>query len=251
MTDTLKPRDGKDVEDAVRWAVAEGKPLEIVGHGSKRAIGRSVQTDMTLDLSALSGVTDQLIKGARLALERDLGAETVVQELKARHRAMVSDLVPEGPVRQALFAHINAVLAELQAFYVGVHNLGELTPRTLDAISGMGERISFEIVAAAMNERGVPARSAPAGRLREWLLEDPQTFRSLFLPALVAETGGELIDVTRGDIEGAFLDVLSRFGRRYVLSYTPTGVPEPGWHPIEVLLKDKSLTVTARRGYQK
>ena len=69
MTDTLKPRDGKDVEDAVRWAVAEGKALEIVGHGSKRAIGRPAQTDTTLDLSGLSGVTlyepEELVLTAR------------------------------------------------------------------------------------------------------------------------------------------------------------------------------------------
>ena len=69
MTDTLKPRDGKDVEDAVRWAVAESKALEIVGHGSKHAIGRPAQTDMTLDLSALSGVTlyepEELVLTAR------------------------------------------------------------------------------------------------------------------------------------------------------------------------------------------
>jgi aspartate kinase len=116
-------------------------------------------------VSALSGVTDQLIKGARLALERDLGAEAVVQDLKGRHRAVVGDLVSAGPARLALFAHINAVLSELQAFYVGVHNLGELTPRTLDAISGMGERMSFEIVAAAMNERGVPARAVDARKV--------------------------------------------------------------------------------------
>ena len=50
MTDTLKPRDGKDVEEAVRGALAEAKSLEIVGHGSKRAIGRPAQTDLTLDL---------------------------------------------------------------------------------------------------------------------------------------------------------------------------------------------------------
>ena len=57
MTDNLKPRDAKEVEDAVRWAVSDGKALEIVGHGSKRAIGRPSQTDFTLDLSDLSGVT--------------------------------------------------------------------------------------------------------------------------------------------------------------------------------------------------
>ena len=57
MTDTMKPRDGKDAEAAVQWAMAEGKALELVGQGSKRAIGRPAQTDLTLDLSGLSGVT--------------------------------------------------------------------------------------------------------------------------------------------------------------------------------------------------
>jgi glycolate oxidase FAD binding subunit len=57
MSDTLRPRDAKDVEAAVQSALAEGKTMEIVGHGSKRAIGRPAQTDLTLDLSALSGVT--------------------------------------------------------------------------------------------------------------------------------------------------------------------------------------------------
>ena len=38
MTSLLKPRDAKDVEAAVQWALAESKALEIVGHGSKRAI---------------------------------------------------------------------------------------------------------------------------------------------------------------------------------------------------------------------
>src|SRR5436305_6489334 len=70
MTDILKPRDGKDVEAAVQWALAEGKTLEVVGHGSKRHIGRAAQWDLSLDLSALSGVTlyepEELILSARV-----------------------------------------------------------------------------------------------------------------------------------------------------------------------------------------
>ena len=57
MTDALKARDAKDVEDAVQWALSEGKTLEVVGRGSKRALGRPSQSDLTLDLSGLSGVT--------------------------------------------------------------------------------------------------------------------------------------------------------------------------------------------------
>jgi glycolate oxidase FAD binding subunit len=55
--DNLKPRDATDVEEAIRWALAGGKTLEVVGLGSKRAIGRAAQWDATLDLSALTGVT--------------------------------------------------------------------------------------------------------------------------------------------------------------------------------------------------
>ena len=54
MADTLKPRDRKDVEEAVRWALNEGKTLEVVGAGSKRALGRPSQSDLSLDLSGLT-----------------------------------------------------------------------------------------------------------------------------------------------------------------------------------------------------
>ncbi len=69
MPDVLKPRDARDVENAVVWALAEGKRLDVVGQGSKRLLGRPSQTDLTLDLSALSGVTlyepEELVLSAR------------------------------------------------------------------------------------------------------------------------------------------------------------------------------------------
>jgi glycolate oxidase FAD binding subunit len=71
MTDVLKPRDGKDVEAAVRWALAKDKTFEIVGRGTKREFGRPSQSDMTLDLSLLSGVT--LYEPAELVLSAKAG----------------------------------------------------------------------------------------------------------------------------------------------------------------------------------
>jgi glycolate oxidase FAD binding subunit len=69
MADRLKPRDGKDVETAVQWALANGKALEIIGNGSKRALGRPAQSDLTLDLSGLCGITlyepEELVLSAR------------------------------------------------------------------------------------------------------------------------------------------------------------------------------------------
>jgi glycolate dehydrogenase FAD-binding subunit len=69
MTGTIKPPDAKAVEEAVQWALSEGKSLEIVAGGSKRAIGRPLQTELTLDLAALAGVTlyepEELVLSAR------------------------------------------------------------------------------------------------------------------------------------------------------------------------------------------
>src|SRR5260370_34267657 len=79
MADNLKPRDAKDAEAAVPWALAEGKALELVGQGSKRAIGRPAQTDLTLDLSALAGVT--LYEPEELVLSAKAG--TPLAEIEA------------------------------------------------------------------------------------------------------------------------------------------------------------------------
>jgi glycolate oxidase FAD binding subunit len=57
MPDTYKPTSLKEIEAAVQWAAAGGKWLEVMGHGSKRGIGRPALHDATLDMSGLSGVT--------------------------------------------------------------------------------------------------------------------------------------------------------------------------------------------------
>jgi glycolate oxidase FAD binding subunit len=79
MADTLRPRDAKDVEVAVQSALAAAKTVEIVGHGSKRAIGRPAQTDLTLDLSGLTGVT--LYEAEELVLSAKAG--TPLAEIEA------------------------------------------------------------------------------------------------------------------------------------------------------------------------
>jgi glycolate oxidase FAD binding subunit len=79
VTDILKPTDAKQVEDAVRWALSHDKALELAGQGSKRALGRPGQTDMTLDLSGLTGVT--LYEPAELILSAKAG--TPLAEIEA------------------------------------------------------------------------------------------------------------------------------------------------------------------------
>lgn len=73
------PSTAAEVLSTVQWAVAEDAPLEILGHGSKRAIGRPLQCEHTLDLSQLSGVT--LYEPAELVLSARAG--TPLAEIEA------------------------------------------------------------------------------------------------------------------------------------------------------------------------
>jgi glycolate dehydrogenase FAD-binding subunit len=98
MTDVIKPRDAKEVEQAVAWALSEEKPLEIVGQGSKRAIGRPSQTDLTLDLSGLTGVT--LYEPAELILSARAGTPlTEIEKLLADNNQQLGfEPIDYGPL---------------------------------------------------------------------------------------------------------------------------------------------------------
>jgi len=91
MAETLKPRDGKEVEQAIQWALATGKACEVIGHGSKRAIGRAAQWDATLDLSGLSGIT--LYEPEELVLTAKAG--TPLAEIEALIEASKQELAFE------------------------------------------------------------------------------------------------------------------------------------------------------------
>src|SRR5882672_431555 len=79
MSAALKPTTPAEVVDAVAQAVADEAPLEIVGQGSKRGLGRPVQAARQLDLSGLSGIT--LYEPNELVLT--CGAGTPLMEIEA------------------------------------------------------------------------------------------------------------------------------------------------------------------------
>ena len=74
---------------------------------------------------------------------------------------------------------------------------------------------------------------------------------SSFLPDLGATTGGRVIQIeSTTNLSAVFSGILDEFRQRYVLGYTPKGVAPSGYHKIEVRVKRRGATITARRGYQ-
>jgi glycolate oxidase FAD binding subunit len=81
---TFTPISADEVLSAVQWAVSENAPLEILGHGSKRGIGRPPQTEHALDLSGLTGVT--LYEPEELVLSARAGTPLAeIEKLLAEH----------------------------------------------------------------------------------------------------------------------------------------------------------------------
>ena len=72
------PADLAELRDAVAAGLAAEEPIEIVGGGSKRALGRPLQTPHLLDLSRLSGIRDY----APSELVLTAGAATPLAEIE-------------------------------------------------------------------------------------------------------------------------------------------------------------------------
>lgn len=57
MDEIFKPADARQLQDSLAWACAESRPIEVIGGGTKRALGRPMQVAHVLDCAALSGIT--------------------------------------------------------------------------------------------------------------------------------------------------------------------------------------------------
>src|SRR5919202_65057 len=54
----FRPADLAELREAIASALALEEPVELVGGGSKRALGRPLQTPHLLDMSRLAGIRD-------------------------------------------------------------------------------------------------------------------------------------------------------------------------------------------------
>lgn len=107
-------------------------------------------------VSAMSGVTDLLLNGANAAARGDrAGATANAESLRQRHLTTLTELC--GAPNPLVADEINALIAEYELLVQAVSVLGEASPRALDAIASLGERMSVRLVAAALNAAGVRA----------------------------------------------------------------------------------------------
>ena len=116
--------------------------------------------------SALSGMTNLLLESASHAAQGDLGAAYQAEaRLRTAHYTiadgMVKDLARCAQVKQ----EINHLISDFLNLCQAISVLGESTPRALDAVASLGERLSVRLLAASIESAGTPAQFVESTQL--------------------------------------------------------------------------------------
>ena len=147
-----------------------------IGRAAAIVKSTAAQRPVVAVVSAMSGVTNRLVAASQRAEQGEQEfISQIIDDLHTQHITALEALTKNASSRSETSAAIREVLAELERLLRGTAMLRELTPRALDAISGIGERLSAPLVSAAVNELGVKAAAVSATEL---IVTDPHHGRA-------------------------------------------------------------------------
>ncbi|GMI16944.1 hypothetical protein TrLO_g9808 [Triparma laevis f. longispina] len=156
--------------------------------------------------SAMGKTTNNLLNAGDFALEGRVNVDAL--------RTLHLQTIEEFQLGEHLKNEINALLDELENMLSGVKLLQELSPRSLDMLVSFGERMSVRMMAARLNQIGVPAEAYDSwniGMLTDSNFGDatvlpsaPETIRKIFAdkidPGTVAIVTGFIAHDPNGKI---------------------------------------------------
>jgi len=110
--------------------------------------------------SAMSGVTDLLLKSAMLAAQGNVdslpGAEATLRD---KHFSAADALISDEKLRQGIKGEISCLIESLIDLCRAIAVLGEASPRALDAVASLGERMSVRLLGAVAESAGVRTKA--------------------------------------------------------------------------------------------
>ena len=128
-----------------------------------RQIIRDAQKDwsrVVVVTSAMSGITDLLLDSATLAAQGKVDSLSSAEStLREKQFSAADALIKDENLRERTKAEINALILLFVELCKAIAVLGEASPRALDAVASLGERMSLRLLVAIVNEAGVKARA--------------------------------------------------------------------------------------------
>ena len=99
-------------------------------------------------VSALSGITDQLINTSQTALKGSDKWRTEFQDIIDRHHRLIDSIITDTTQLEQLVYTVDSLFDQLRSILFGVYLVHDLSRKTQEAIVSYGERISSHIVTA-------------------------------------------------------------------------------------------------------
>jgi aspartate kinase len=116
--------------------------------------------------SAMATVTNALIKAARDSEQGDVASyKRIAEQLRQLHIQTTNDLVSVANRRQRLQDEIYSLLEDFEQLCHSISIMREVTPRGMDVVSSMGERLSVRILAAHLEDIGREAQAIDSSTL--------------------------------------------------------------------------------------
>ena len=116
------------------------------------------QTEKIVVVSALSGITDDLVKLATSSFEKDFGYKIIFESLCQRHNQLIQELIVEND-KENVILEVNKKYSELEEILKNIKIKDDLVKRislsSLDAVMSFGEQLSALIISKAFKSRGV------------------------------------------------------------------------------------------------
>lgn len=120
---------------------------------------RASHTRVVVITSAMSGVTDLLLDSAALAAQGNVDSLAGTEStLKEKHFAVADALIKDENLREGTKQEINALILSFADLCKAIAILGEASPRALDAVASLGERMSVRLLGAAAVDAGIRSK---------------------------------------------------------------------------------------------
>jgi aspartokinase/homoserine dehydrogenase 1 len=123
-----------------------------------KEIVETVNDTTMVVVSAMGGITDRLIKAAKLAAEGNTAYVSEIDSIIAHHKNLIFDLFPDKKAREEVLTFVAPEFDELKSINKGVHLIRELSRKSLESISGIGERLSSKIISLFLGARWYDSR---------------------------------------------------------------------------------------------
>lgn len=147
-------------------------------HNAAGIVKREAQAgrEVCVVTSAMSGVTDQLVKFTDQSLA-SMTDETIVmqimdfvRQLEDRHVAAITEIIQHPQLREETIVNVGEECRMLERVLMGLCFLGEVSPSARDLVHSAGERLAAQMLAGIVRSVGVAAQAvkgAEAGILTD------------------------------------------------------------------------------------